>query len=173
MITIFQRADITLKGDRRRHYEGWCQKRCKQSILNLETPEKREQAMNQKLFFHFMKKIGSVGRWETKHFMGMAERFDLHEINLLSKLIFIWKEHQKHKLFWNMYRGNITKTEVGHALYMYMYSTWSKSACSRKLRDCHDCYGKWNMVNGIIELILALFDIVSGNIRDIWAWVSR
>ena len=39
---------------------------------NLETPEKEAQAINQKLFFSFLKKLGLVGQWEMKHFMGMA-----------------------------------------------------------------------------------------------------
>ena len=65
MTTILQRADITLKSVQRRHY--WADLdvrvtlRCKQSILNLETPEKRAQAMNQKLFFNFLKKLGRSG----------------------------------------------------------------------------------------------------------------
>ena len=72
MTTILQRADITLKSVRRRHY--WADLdvrvtlRYKQSILNMETPEKRAQTMN----FYFLKKIGLVGQRETKRFMGMA-----------------------------------------------------------------------------------------------------
>ena len=43
-------------------------------------------------FFYFSKKIGSVGRWETKHFMGI--------IRVMNQCIFVGKAVLKIILYW-------------------------------------------------------------------------